>query len=104
MALTTSGCEWPVEFTAMPAAQSRKMLPSTSSTVDPVPRAMTSGYPRVYDGETTVVSRSMIFLALGPGSGVLIDGTSTLFPLPARARGVVLEQHPACRQILPDAI
>ena len=34
MALTTSGCEWPVALTAMPAAQSRKRLPSTSSTTD----------------------------------------------------------------------
>jgi hypothetical protein len=72
IALTTSGCEWPVEFTAMPAAQSRNRLPSTSSTVAPDPRSMTSGYPRVYDGETTLLSRSMIALALGPGSGVLM--------------------------------
>jgi hypothetical protein len=46
-AATTSGCEWPVELTAMPAAQSRKTLPSTSSTIAPHPRAMTSGYARV---------------------------------------------------------
>ena len=38
-----SGCEWPVEFTAMPAAQSRNTLPSTSSTIAPAPRSMTSG-------------------------------------------------------------
>ena len=43
MAFTTSGCETPVEFTAMPAAQSRKTLPSTSSTTAPSPRAITSG-------------------------------------------------------------
>ena len=43
IALTTSGCETPVEFTAIPAAQSRKTLPSTSSTSAPSPRAITSG-------------------------------------------------------------
>src|SRR5436189_6188542 len=72
IALTTAGCEWPVEFTAMPAAQSRKTLPSTSSTIEPHPRSMTSGYPRVYDGETTLLSRSMLAFALGPGRGVVI--------------------------------
>jgi hypothetical protein len=70
MAFTTAGCECPVDVTAMPAAQSRKRLPSTSSTDDPVPREITSGYPRVYDGETTALSRAMIALAFGPGSGV----------------------------------
>src|SRR5712692_10668338 len=58
----------------MPAAQSRNTLPSTSSTIAPEPRSMTSGYPRVYDGETTVLSRSMIAFAFGPGRGVLICG------------------------------
>ena len=33
------------------------------------------GVTHVYDGETTVLSRSMMDLALGPGSGVLIRGT-----------------------------
>src|SRR6266436_5005652 len=58
----------------MPAAQSRKTLPSTSSTVAPDPRSMTSGYPRVYDGDTTVLSRAMRAVAFGPGSGVLMSG------------------------------
>src|SRR3954468_14410370 len=92
IALTTAGCECPVEFTAMPAAQSRKTLPSTSSTDEPAPLAMTSGYPRVYDGDTTLVSRSMIALAFGPGSGVFRDGTlitqNELFSLPPSARRV----------------
>src|SRR6476646_10228228 len=74
IARTTSGCEWPVELTAMPAAQSRKTLPSTSSTIAPQPRSITSGYPRVYDGDTTVLSRSISALAFGPGSAVLISG------------------------------
>jgi hypothetical protein len=43
IAWTTSGCECPVEVTAMPAVQSRNTLPSTSSTLAPSPRAMTSG-------------------------------------------------------------
>jgi hypothetical protein len=42
IAWTTSGCEWPVEATAIPAVQSRKTLPSTSVTVAPEPLAMTS--------------------------------------------------------------
>src|SRR6478609_2068545 len=74
IARTTSGCEWPVELTAMPAAQSRKTLPSTSSTIAPQPRSITSGYPRVYDGDTTDLSRSISALAFGPGSAVLISG------------------------------
>src|SRR5262245_27326731 len=133
IARTTSGCEWPVEFTAMPAAQSRKRLPSTSSTVDPLPRSMTSGYPRVYEGETTARSRSMSALAFGPGSGVLMCGASgicvrgpqraalrslrhsrpskgratfvgALLSFPARARRAVLEQHAAGGEILPNPI
>src|SRR5712691_8741224 len=131
IARTTSGCEWPVELTAMPAAQSRKTLPSTSSTVAPDPRSMTSGYPRVYDGETTVLSRSMRALAFGPGSGVLICGafsiglTATLkgspcfrfqtldfllltsyflLSLPPCAAGAVFEKHTPCRQIVANAI
>src|SRR6185369_14990986 len=59
------------------AAQSRKSLPSTSSTADPVPRPITSGYPRVYEGDTTALSRSMMALAFGPGSGVLMFGIDT---------------------------
>jgi hypothetical protein len=43
IARTTSGCETPVELTAIPAAQSRNRLPSTSSTTAPSPRAMTKG-------------------------------------------------------------
>jgi hypothetical protein len=43
IALTTSGCDTPVEFTAMPAAQSMNRLPSTSSTMAPSPLAMTNG-------------------------------------------------------------
>src|SRR5438105_7979720 len=38
IARTTSGCEWPVELTAIPAEQSRNTLPSTSSTIAPAPR------------------------------------------------------------------
>jgi len=51
MAATTSGWQWPVEVTAMPAEKSRNSLPSTSSTITPRPRFATRGYERVYDGE-----------------------------------------------------
>src|SRR5437667_352870 len=47
MARTTSGCAWPVEHTAMPAFRSRKMLPSTSSTIAPAPRPGSCGRPRL---------------------------------------------------------
>jgi hypothetical protein len=43
MAATTFGCEWPVEQTAMPAAKSRKRLPSTSVTLMPEPDSATRG-------------------------------------------------------------
>src|SRR5579884_1504223 len=35
MARTTSGWQWPVDTTAIPALKSRKVLPSTSSTASP---------------------------------------------------------------------
>jgi hypothetical protein len=37
------GWEWPVEQTAIPAAKSRKRLPSTSVTIIPAPDSATSG-------------------------------------------------------------
>ena len=43
IAATTCGWAWPVELTAMPAAKSRKRLPSMSSTVRPSPRTGTIG-------------------------------------------------------------
>ena len=39
-------------------------------------RAFVGGYDRVYDGDTTARSRSMIALAFGPGSGVLMSGAN----------------------------
>src|SRR5436190_3806027 len=95
----------------MPAVQSRKTLPSTSSTTAPNPRAMTNGYPRVYEGETTARSRAMMALALGPGSGVLMSGTfikakgkAFSLPFPAGSRRPVFENHAACRQIVPNPV
>src|ERR1051326_4077034 len=75
IALTTSGFRSPVEQTATPALQSRKILPSTSSTQTPLARSATSLKDgRGYDGFTNFASASMIFLPLGPGSAVLISG------------------------------
>src|SRR4026207_1401269 len=83
IAFTTSGWQWPVEQTATPALQSKKILPSTSSTQTPLARSATSLKDgRGYEGLTNFASASMIFLPLGPGSAVLIsgrfDGASTL--------------------------
>src|SRR5215216_231742 len=75
MARTTSGWQCPVEQTATPALQSRKTLPSTSSTHTPLPRSATSlNDGRGYAGLTNLASASMIFLPLGPGRAVLISG------------------------------
>src|SRR6185312_8108555 len=78
MAATTSGWQWPVDVTAMPAVKSRKRLPSTSSMTAPLPRATTSGEMRVYDGETERASRASNACALVPGKGVWIWGTTSL--------------------------
>src|SRR6185503_7306444 len=75
IALTTSGWQWPVEQTATPALQSKKMLPSTSSTQTPLARSATSlKEGRGYEGVTNFASASTIFLPFGPGSAVLISG------------------------------
>src|SRR5205807_3455527 len=74
MAATTSGWQWPVEVTAMPAEKSKNSLPSTSVTTMPRPLLATSGYERVYDGEIYFWSASSTRLALGPGRAVLIFG------------------------------
>src|SRR6185436_15448872 len=75
IALTTSGWQCPVEQTATPALQSRKMLPSTSSTQTPCARSATSlNEGRGYDGVTNCASAAMISLPFGPGNSVLISG------------------------------
>src|SRR6185436_9932486 len=75
IARTTSGWQWPVEQTATPALQSRKMLPSTSSTHTPLARSATSLKDgRGYDGLTNLASASTIFWPFGPGREVLISG------------------------------
>src|SRR6185503_9323501 len=75
IALTTSGWQCPVEHTATPALQSRKMLPSTSSTQTPWPRSATSLNEGLgYEGVTNCASAAMISLPFGPGSAVLISG------------------------------
>src|ERR1043165_8698287 len=75
IAATTSGWQWPVEQTATPALQSRKILPSISSIHIPLPRSATSLYEgRGYDWLTNFSSASTTFLPLGPGRAVLISG------------------------------
>src|SRR6266481_4483081 len=74
MAATTSGWQWPVETTAIPAEKSRNSLPSTSSTTTPRPLFTTSGYERVYEGEMYLSSPFRTSSALGPGSFVRILG------------------------------
>src|SRR5438445_7438460 len=74
MAATTSGWQWPVDGTAMPAEKSTNSLPSTSVTTIPRPLLPTSGYERVYDGEIYFWSASSTRLALGPGRAVFILG------------------------------
>src|SRR5437667_11744541 len=74
MAATTSGWQWPVETTAMPAEKSKNSFPSTSVTMIPRPFFATSGYERVYDGEIYFSSPARMRLAFGPGSAVLILG------------------------------
>src|SRR6185503_20906678 len=75
IAFTTSGWQCPVEQTATPALQSKKMLPSTSSTQTPLARSATSlKEGRGYEGVTNFASASTIFLPFGPGSAVLISG------------------------------
>src|SRR5512146_1596872 len=77
MAATTSGWQWPVEVTAMPAEKSRNSFPSTSSTMTPRPRFATIGYERVYEGEMNLLSPERTRLALGPGNAVLMLGPAT---------------------------
>ena len=74
MACTTFGWECPVEQTAIPAAKSRKRLPSTSVTTSPDPDSATSGYARVSEGLATASSRAMSARAFGPGSSVWMCG------------------------------
>src|SRR6266566_5916606 len=78
MAATTSGWQWPVETTAMPAEKSKNSFPSISVTTIPRPLFATRGYERVYDGEMYFSSPARMRLAFGPGSAVVILG-------PARA-------------------
>src|SRR6476620_9668096 len=59
----------------MPAAKSRKRLPSMSSTVRPSPRTGTIGYARGRLGDVQVSSNSTWARALGPGSSVTMCGT-----------------------------
>src|SRR5437868_14916048 len=74
MAATTSGWQWPVETTAMPAEKSKNSFPSISVTTIPRPLFATRGYERVYDGEMYFSSPARMRLAFGPGSAVLIWG------------------------------
>jgi hypothetical protein len=58
----------------MPAIQSMKRLPSTSSTIAPRPVAATSGYSLMYEGDDQARSRAMIASPRGPGSAVTTRG------------------------------
>ena len=76
IALTTSGCEWPVELTAMPAAQSRNTLPSTSSTIAPDAALDDQRIAaRVRRRDDRRVALDDAPWPCGPGSGVLMSGT-----------------------------
>src|ERR1700739_1753720 len=75
MAATTFGWQWPVEQTAMPAAKSRKVFPSASSTIAPQARSAANGYSRVSEGDMYFASYAITSFALGPGSAVLILGS-----------------------------
>src|SRR5450759_2664108 len=81
IAATTCGWLWPVELTAIPAAKSRKRLPSMSSTTRPSPRTGTIGYARGRLGDVQVLSYTTWALALGPGISVTRCGTGRV---PAR--------------------
>src|SRR4051794_28941476 len=59
----------------MPAAKSRKRLPSMSSTVRPSPRRGTIGYARGRLGDVHAWSKATWARAFGPGSSVVIFGT-----------------------------
>ena len=59
----------------MPAAKSRKRLPSMSSTVRPSPRTGTIGYARGRLGDVQVSSNATWARAFGPGSSVTMCGT-----------------------------
>src|ERR1035437_3807022 len=76
MPRTTSGWQWPVEVTAMPALKSRNKLPSISSIVQPLPRTGTTGYARGTLGEVHWRSNSRWTRAFGPGSSVTMCGTA----------------------------
>src|SRR5258707_3432778 len=75
MAATTFGWQCPVEQTAIPAAKSRKVFPSGSSTMAPEARSATSGESRVSEGDIYFASYAITSFALGPGNAVLILGS-----------------------------
>src|ERR1700690_501084 len=59
----------------MPAAKSRKVFPSASSTIAPEARSAASGYSRVSEGDMYFASYAITAFALGPGNAVLILGS-----------------------------
>src|ERR1035437_8166149 len=93
MAATTSGWQWPVELTAIPAAKSRNSLPSTSVMRTPRPLLANSGHDRVYLGEMSRPSASTAARAFGPGTV-----QTSLGPYCACNSCLVMVQSP--RQIL----
>src|SRR5579862_7584209 len=99
MAATTSGWQWPVEVTAMPAEKSKNSLPSTSVTTTPRPLFATIGYERVYDGEMYLSSPARMRLALGPGSAVLILGPAVRVLVVMGSSKIVLRRSVVARSI-----
>src|SRR5439155_9448627 len=85
MAATTSGWQWPVETTAIPAEKSKNSFPSTSVTTIPRPLFATRGYELVYDSEMyysspartgRAVGSSSEVLNLGPARALVVMGSS----------------------------
>src|SRR4051794_18424046 len=69
-AATTSGAAWPTLSTEMPVAKSIKRLPSTSSTIAPEARAVTTGWRFATPTGTAVARRANHSVLLGPGISV----------------------------------
>src|SRR5512136_712407 len=78
-ASTTLGCESPTLSTEMPDAKSMSRFPSTSSTMDPWPRLITTGADFVVVA-MYFLSRSITSRAFGPGGVTLMSGTFTESP------------------------
>src|SRR6185503_12819214 len=104
-AATTSGAAWPTFRTEIPVARSISRLPSTSSTIAPDARAVTTGWRFATPVGTASVRRANHSVLLGPGTSVtslrscgMSMGSSVTLPTgPRRRTGGVGEQAPLYR-------